>query len=75
MKWIDIKDQKPEHKQRVLISGRQMVGSREPVIMTAVYYAEDRHNKEGWIYNHCITLDVTHWMPLPEPPVKLYKLL
>lgn len=71
MEWISVKEKLPEYKsgayQIVIVSGIED-GQRY------VYYAEIyTHGKTetaegifsvpGWS-----TMNVTHWMPLPEPP-------
>jgi len=57
MEWISIKDKLPEINEEVLVMDRDF--------MDFAYY-----NSEGqWIDREFIDLDdVTHWMPLPEPP-------
>ena len=58
--WTNVYDDLPEHEGDVLVVC-QGFGSREQVILI------DRHlgDGTGWdLYD----VQVTHWMPLPEPP-------
>ena len=70
MEWIKIEDKKPEIGQEVIIYF-EITG-----IEIAKYFHPEPDNdfpgiekmdcftsKEGWLCD-----DVTHWMPLPEPP-------
>lgn len=73
--WISVEDRLPERYREVLIwpqpenNGRKLIGEYglikgqdSPVWYYEIYTA-------GWGYEHEIT-NVTHWMPLPEPPCK-----
>ena len=62
MKWISVKDALPEDTREVLFlwSNRWFeVG----------YY--DGNDWYEWWYDGNICSDVTHWMPLPDPPKQL----
>lgn len=65
-KWISVKDRLPEFDVIVLIY-HQDDSQNESNIDSAKI---DSHKK--WIVTHfceCVYIDnVTHWMPLPEPP-------
>lgn len=58
--WISVKDQLPEHFEPVLIC-REKNGSP---------YVEQGYKDVGewWKVYGTRTKQVTHWMPLPEPP-------
>jgi len=70
MDWINIEDQVPEDGQLVLtyfdildnkieISRyKNLLGTEDEIFGHNMF-----HNRSGWL-----TDDVTHWMPLPEPP-------
>jgi len=68
MNWIKIEDQLPEDGARVItyfeFSGveiaiyKNLEGTEDEMFGSNLFY-----NKSGWL-----TDDVTHWMPLPEPP-------
>lgn len=50
--WISIKNRKPERSQGMVIA----YGKRDGVEEVSVSWILDFEN------------DITHWMPLPEPP-------
>ena len=58
--WISVKDRLPEGFQKVLVFWRQ---NGEPMVDTAFW--SDGHSTEHWE-----GVEITHWMPLPEPPPK-----
>ena len=63
MKWISVKDRLPDREVFVLAYSKR----EEYVIMyyTGYYW-------EGWELSDSDSIqilhDITHWMPLPEPP-------
>ena len=68
--WISVKDGLPEDDVRVLVCGN---GGDESHVIAITQYTHRKYgyNIEGWIepwqyffYNY----EITHWMPLPEPP-------
>ena len=70
MEWIDIRDKKPEVGQTVLtffkITGIEIAEYFHPEPDERVKGLETMdcfQNKAGFLCD-----DVTHWMPLPEPP-------
>lgn len=70
MKWISVKDQLPEDKQRVLvIDENKEMFSAEFNLET---YSREPESPEAFIAffcGCCYTVDsITHWMPLPEGP-------
>ena len=69
MKWISVKERLPEKE------GSYIVRTKTGAVTTARFYDErtfsETHylpkeytRKAAWSRNR----DVTHWMPLPEPP-------
>lgn len=81
--WISVKDRLPEHG-RYLVYCESFIIQGEGYLMIASYFcdemktppqeclAEDRAagwwdwaDEWGWYYK---LANVTHWMPLPEPP-------
>lgn len=65
MEWIDVNDQLPEidgNKQLLAFCGTEFYSECEIV----------RYNEWGWHYGtrdtQNMVQNVTHWMPLPEPP-------
>jgi len=75
-KWIKVEDRMPDKRKAVLVYAP---GMNEPICM--MYYDPDSDSADlgewvsepsgpgrgGW-YSMSAN-DVTHWMPLPEPPV------
>lgn len=60
-KWNKIADRPPEEELKKYLVAFQSNGKY--VIDTAVYNGEF-----GFTLSHWIPGDITHWMPLPEPP-------
>ncbi len=56
--WIPVTERLPEEGERVLAWDKDFNESE-----VATYYAHD-----GWGCDASISLNVTHWMPLPAPP-------
>lgn len=59
-KWISIKDRLPERYKRVLV-----------LTKFNMHFEAHHHGEEipEWEDNNCVPLDdITHWMPLPNPP-------
>ncbi|MBO7172347.1 MAG: DUF551 domain-containing protein [Bacteroidaceae bacterium] len=71
-KWISVEERLPEAKLAVLAFGQRYSSYNkkgEPFPMTHVAYT--RGEGEGWFtYSNDDYVEVTHWMPLPEPPVE-----
>ena len=55
--WISVKDRLPEHDERVTLLDRNV-----PVYGRLVH--SSYHDDYAVVLHH-----VTHWQPLPEPPV------
>ena len=55
-KWIPVTERLPEHTKLVLVRHRSETGNK--------FYGLDVFDGYGWV----VCLNVTHWMPLPEPP-------
>ncbi len=60
MKWISVKDEIPDICKDVLI--HEYSG-----IILVAYYGEDKLWADS-IGDNWLNFNVTHWMPLPEPP-------
>ena len=69
-KWISVEERLPEPKTAVLAYGQRHVfnGKKiEGLPMARVAYT--RGMEEGWFsWDSEDVIDVTHWMPMPEPP-------
>jgi hypothetical protein len=57
-RWIPVAERLPDEGERVLAWDNDFNESE-----VAIYYAHD-----GWGCDASISLNVTHWMPLPAPP-------
>ena len=64
MKWISVKEKLPKKEGKYLIYTKNLTGYKplEENIFIAIFYCND------WIFKYWEDNDVTHWMPLPEPP-------
>ena len=60
-KWISVKDRLPEDSVEVNLH------TRSGIVGTGFY---DKYTKSWvqWYSSGSLLVDVTHWMPLPEPP-------
>lgn len=68
-KWISVKERLPEHDQLVLY--RELVKTKNGQAYEFDYgeYDSERQVFYGQYFNYrWLGWDVTHWMPLPEPP-------
>lgn len=68
--WISVEDEYPDSKLKVLVIAYENMWSGGVFkLCPAVHTAYTRGEDEGWwdwyTEEH---LQVTHWMPLPEPP-------
>lgn len=61
-KWISVKDRLPEEADRYLCNIKSFA------FPGLFYQAILKYDKHGFQEGHIYTDDVTHWMPLPEPP-------
>lgn len=73
--WIKVEDRLPEKRKAVLVYAPEM---NEPI--TTMYYDPDSDSDEfgewvsepsgpsRFVWSSFGAGDVTHWMPLPEPP-------
>ena len=61
-KWISVEERLPEEGERVLCTDGHCVFEQYRVPLSCVYGTWDRGGLKSPMQN------VTHWMPLPEPP-------
>jgi hypothetical protein len=59
-KWISVDDRLPENDAKVLVCD-----TREDYVSSWVYFGDGLWFGEEVVWT---TKDITHWMPLPEPP-------
>ena len=62
--WIRIEDEKPDTGQYVLVY------HKDGVMQCAQYLISGYDDRELWVLDHYYKEqgEITHWMPLPEPP-------
>jgi len=68
MEWISVNDRLPEHGMFTILVYGRFTADCPKRVMEVHYYR--RGNKCEFRSNNIKTKDVTHWMPLPEPPIK-----
>ena len=61
-KWIPVTERLPEEPDRYLCNVKSFA------FKGAYYQTILKYDKGGFIEGYIYTDDVTHWMPLPEPP-------
>lgn len=64
MKWIDVRTDLPKTMTMVLIYTQ--FGTQDVSCYRKIF----DHDEPKFIANACAIDGVTHWMPLPEPPVR-----
>ena len=64
--WISVKERLPKEWWPVL-GLIQFHDEKEPPVQQVLWYLGNGHWRETW-RGDMIESDVTHWMPLPEPP-------
>lgn len=71
MEWLSLRDIRPKHKQKVLIASGEIVTAAEvdlDILDGELWF--DPVGCGGYDFNFFFKdSDVTHWMPLPPPPV------
>jgi hypothetical protein len=66
--WIKVEERLPPMKQDVLFCGL-MDGQRRIALGQMSHEKDTFWTNRFWVYHLIIpSRDVTHWMPLPEPP-------
>lgn len=65
MEWIDINEKKPKEDQYCLTyyPSKHMQTMEIQLYSKGTFYA----SRDGWVSDE---KNITHWMPLPEPPTK-----
>ncbi len=70
MEWIKIEDQIPEWNKKII--GYFPGWKGKPIIFCEL----ERQDKDGYYFkdeSDYLKKDLTHWMPLPEPPKRKLK--
>lgn len=60
MNWISVKDRLPKGYRDVLVRYKNASGYRIDI----TFYCDKSEYGSGWY----LPANITHWMPLPEPP-------
>ncbi len=76
MKWISVKDKLPKEKVAIVLVNHYTTKGNKmlPIVDTAFwrqgkfYHSMQVHTLMGAIVMEL--KDISHWMPLPEPPAK-----
>ena len=66
-KWISVKDKLPEDRKWVMYVDPELTYSNGRIQLCFGMYFED---EEYWESDGLISKKVTHWQPLPKPPIK-----
>ena len=64
MEWISVKDRLPDHKT-------QCIGYFEVAYSYGFNINEVFYNDGRWFWDLDSIENITHWMPLPEPPKQI----
>ena len=65
--WISVEDEMPKPYVDVLVYGITHTYGREHTFMKESYYCGD---DDGYFFCEDTDTSVTHWMPLPPPPIR-----
>lgn len=82
MKWISVEEKLPPDNEDYQVWEKGAIIATAAHYYTKAYFLEnyddEDYMEEGWYYSfkypfddyidHSSPLEVTHWMPLPEPP-------
>lgn len=78
MEWISVKERLPEDDERITMHDFKYMKGTKVLVFNGVAKVDNRinvyndlnffglKNTSGWVWENCE--EVTHWMPLPEPP-------
>ena len=65
MTWISVEDRIPDFGTRCLVAYRGVVQQQMFIFRDKFEWEEDSYAED---YGEFPSKDVTHWMPLPDPP-------
>lgn len=72
-KWISVKERLPVHRELVLVSSMDLITKKHSWFYLARYtdfFDGIKFDEKRWFSEGGILGRVTHWMPLPTPPVE-----
>ena len=64
-RWISVEERLPKVKGSYLVCGKHWIARSEPI--TTIHYWWG----DSWAQS--TVFEITHWMPLPEPPKEEHK--
>ena len=71
-KWIPVTERLPDNKEHDWVLAQVVEDNGFMHIPTVMEYRQQRNDwfeeTYGWLSEHNGAFNVTHWMPLPEPP-------
>lgn len=70
MQWISVNDQLPEEGKNVLVFSGMIDVNNIPIYEIATYRIFN--NGSCFVTGPYSLSDITHWMPLPQPPKESY---
>lgn len=68
MEWISVNDRLPEDMKEIMFWGRCKDYHKDTPNSAFIGVLKDSDNTMTWHSLGYEVLNVTHWMPLPEPP-------
>lgn len=74
MEWIKLTDKEPEFEKQILVCDESLKDSVCICRLTEIKSSKSKNRYlKSYVFMHSTTYDenyseVTHWMPLPEPP-------
>lgn len=60
--WISVKDSLPGMNCRVIVA------TKRHGVQIGAYHLSTAHYKNPCVVVNCLSMDLTHWMPLPATP-------
>lgn len=66
--WIDVKDELPEEMEEVLLCAAD-----GEVVTGGEFVGGKWFTREGRRWHECYMSPVTHWQPIPAPPITARK--
>jgi len=71
--WISCKDKTPPQDEKILFTDGKIVECGQ-YDYNKVFNKYDFIVADIWVENSSLMYNITHWMPLPQPPKEIIKL-